>query len=60
MLCFNLSDIAIISVKDLEYRSIFYGISKSEAINLLKKLCLVIAGIHKMHINIKNQIYNFF
>ena len=60
MLCFNLSDIAIISVKDLEYRSIFYGISKSEAINLLKKLCLVIVGIHKMHINIKNRHYNFF
>ena len=36
MLCLDLSDIAIINVKDVDCRCIIHGISKSEAINLLK------------------------
>ena len=36
MLCLDLNDIAIITVKNVDYRCIIHNISKSEAINLLK------------------------
>ena len=36
MLCLNISNISIITVKDVGYCCIIYGISKSEAIHLLK------------------------
>ena len=36
MLSVNIRDIAIITVKDVDYRCIIQDISKSEAINLLK------------------------
>ena len=39
MLCLNISDIPIITVKNVDYHCIIYNISKSEAINLLKKIC---------------------
>ena len=34
MLCLNISDIAIIIVKNVDYSCIMYNINKSEAINL--------------------------
>ena len=34
--CLNLNDIAIITVKNVDYRCIIHNISKSEANNLLK------------------------
>ena len=34
MLSVNISDIAIITVKNVDYRCIIYNISKSQAINL--------------------------
>ena len=37
MLSVNISVIVIISVKNVDYRCIIYNISKSEAINLLKR-----------------------
>ena len=40
MLCLNISDIAIITVKNVDYRCIIYNISKSEAINLLENSVL--------------------
>ena len=40
MLSVNISDIAIIIVKNVEYRCIIHNISKSEAINLLKNFVL--------------------
>ena len=40
MLCFNLSDIAIITVKGVGYRCIIYGISKSQKMHLLKTAAL--------------------
>ena len=40
ILCLNLSDFAIITVKNVDYRCIFYGNSKSEAIHLLKSSML--------------------
>ena len=36
MLSVNISDIAIITVKNVGHRYIIYNISKSETINLLK------------------------
>ena len=36
MLSVNISDIAIITIKNLDYRFIIHSISKSEAINVLK------------------------
>ena len=40
MLCLNISDIANITVKNVDYRCIIYNISKSEAINLLENSVL--------------------
>ena len=40
MLSVNISDIAIITVKNVDYRCIIHNISKSEAINLLKNSVL--------------------
>ena len=40
MLSINISDIAIITVKNVDYRCIIYKTSKSEAINLLNNSVL--------------------
>ena len=40
MLSVNISDIAIITVKNVNYRCIIHNISKSEAINLLENSVL--------------------
>ena len=40
MLSVNISDVVIITVKNVDYRCIIYDISKSEAINLLKSAVL--------------------
>ena len=47
MIILNVSDIVIITVKNVSYRCIIQNISKSEAINLLKILRLKIVGIYK-------------
>ena len=39
MVSVNISDIAIITVNYVDYRCIIHNISKSEAIDLLKKFC---------------------
>ena len=39
MLSVNISDIAIMTVKNVDYRCIVHNIRKSEATNLLKKFC---------------------
>ena len=39
-LCLNISDIAVITAKNINYRCIFHNISKSKAINLLKNTML--------------------
>ena len=59
MLCLNISDIAIITVKSVNYCCIMHDISKSEAIHLLENfvLELKIVVIYKNHINI-NRVYN--
>ena len=35
MSCLNISDIAVITVKTVDYRCIMYNINKSEAIHLI-------------------------
>ena len=40
MLCLNISDITIITVKNVDYRCIIHNISKCKAINLLKNFLL--------------------
>ena len=40
ILCLNISDIAIITVKNVDYRWIIHNISKSEATDLLKNSVL--------------------
>ena len=40
MLCLNLSDIAIITVKGIDYHCIIHGISKSDTIHLLESYVL--------------------
>ena len=40
MLSVNISDIAIVTVKDVDHRCIIHNISKSEAINLLENYLL--------------------
>ena len=47
MLRFNLSDIGIITVKNVNYRCIIYDISKSETIRLLENSVLDDRGIYK-------------
>ena len=46
MLCLNISDIAIITVKIVDYRCIVCNISKSEVINLLKNSVLEDCGYY--------------
>ena len=50
----NISDIPIITVTDVDYGCIIHNISRSEAINLLKKLCS-----SKSWIYTKNIFLNF-
>ena len=47
MLSVNISDIAIITVKNTYYRCIVHNISKFEAINLLENSNKYILGIYK-------------
>ena len=44
ILCLNISDIATITVKNVDYRCIIHNISKSEAINLLENPVLKDCG----------------
>ena len=44
LLCLNISDIAIITVKKVDYCCIIHNISKSEAINLLENSVLKDCG----------------
>ena len=53
MLSVNISDIAIITIKNVDYCCIVHNISKSEAINLLKK------SVFEDRVYIKNIVLNF-
>ena len=64
ILCLNLGNIAIITMKGVFYCCIIYDISKSEAIHLLENsVLLMVVGIYKMHIkeiNIKNRVCSYY
>ena len=47
MLCPSISDIAIITIKNIDYCDIIHNISKFEAINLLESAVLEVVGIYK-------------
>ena len=47
MFCLNVSDIAIITVKSVDYRCIIHDISKSKAILLLENSVLEDRDIYK-------------
>ena len=49
MLTVNISDIAIITVNNTDYRCIVHNISKFEAINLLENSNKYILGIYKKY-----------
>ena len=49
MLTVNISDIAIITVKNTDYHCIVHNISKFEAINLLENSNKYILGIYKKY-----------
>ena len=55
MLSVNISDIAIITIKNVDYCCIIHNISKSEAINLLKNYFVEDGG----YIYIRNIVLNF-
>ena len=43
-MCLNISDLATIAVKNVDYRCIMYNINKSEAINLFGNSVLEVHG----------------
>ena len=62
MCCLDISDITIITFKDIDYLCIIHDISKSDAIHLSENYVLDDRGYLKMHsreINIKNRVYYF-
>ena len=62
MLSVNISDIAIITVKSVDYRVIIHKISKSEAINLLENSGLEDSGylLKKYCLNFQSVFFYFF
>ena len=56
MQCVNISDIAITSVKCVNYHWIIHGISKSDAINLWKNVVLDDHGIYKKCMPMKSML----
>ena len=63
LLCLNLRDIAIVTVKNVDYHLIIHDISKSDAIHLLKNSAFDDCSIYKMDankINDKNKLYNYY
>ena len=63
ILCLNMSDITIITVKNVDYRWIIYNISKSEAIHLLESAVCENRGyiyIYKYRLNFYSIQGSFF
>ena len=57
----NIIDIAIITVKNVDYRYIIHNISRSEPINLLKSAVLKDPGyIYKKIPSIKSSFFTFY
>ena len=47
VLTFDIRNIAIITIKNVDYHCIIHNISRSKAINIKNILCLLIVGIYK-------------
>ena len=63
MLCFNLSDIVITSVKSVDYHCITMTLANLKQFIYWKILYLMVMGIYKMHIkeiNIKSRVCNYY
>ena len=61
MLCLNISNIAIITIKNVDYRFIIHNITKPEAINLLKNSFLEDHGYVEKNISyFLVRFFNFF
>ena len=58
MLCLTISDIAIITVNNFDYRGIMYNISKSKAIHSLEIFILEDSGFHGL-LNTRPYISHF-
>ena len=59
--CVNISDIAIMTIENVDYRCIVHIIRKFEAISSLKVLCLKIVRIYQKHcLNFWSSQSNFF
>ena len=59
MLCLNISHIAIITAKGVDYCCIIFDISKFEGICLLENFVFQDCGYIK-EISIKNRVYDYF
>ena len=57
ILSVNISDIAINTVKNVDYRCIIYNISKSEAINWLKNSVLENRGYIQRNIALNSSLF---
>ena len=55
MMSMNFSDIAILKIKNADYRCIIIGISKSEAIKLLQNISLTGENKTLQKLNINNN-----
>ena len=60
MLCFNISHIAFITAKNVDYRCIIHNISKSEAINILDNSVLENHGYLSKNIAYSRHFYFLF
>ena len=63
MLCLNISNIAVITIKGVDYCHIIHDISKCDKINFLEYFVLDDLGIYKMNIkesNIKSIVYSYY
>ena len=63
MLCLNISNIAVITIKGVDYCHIIHDISKYDKINFLEYFVLDDLGIYKMNIkesNIKSIVYSYY
>ena len=59
ILWLHLSDIAIINVKNVDYCLLFMTLANLKQFVYQKFImCLMIVGLYKRHINLKNQICN--
>ena len=60
MLCLTLTDISIISIKNVDYCCIFMILVNLKQFIFFKVLHFMIVGIYKTDVNIKDKTCNYF